>query len=364
MGSIRKAAFLAAMLLCFSATKGSAAEISVSKLDDTTTAIFIIGKIEASDGKKFKSEASIHDNAVVFLESNGGSTMAAIEIGESIRLKGYATVVLNDSECNSACALIWLAGSPRALSKSGRVGFHATYTDASGTLMESGVGNAIVGRYFTVLNLPVKAIVFATAAPPEKLNWLNASNYGEVGIEVKLVDDLEESPSQSNTDQTFQSSKSESESRYWKNFDHWSVLVDDTLDSSCFLISNFTNGTVFRIGFDLRDGINYYLMFTNSAWTSLVENETYDLNFKFDSETPWEVPVRVVTMGGTLFLLANFSDSLFWTEFVKAATLSITRESKNVTSLSMAGSALAFDELINCQKTQNLKRRMRDPFAD
>ena len=131
------------------------ADISALRLD-RGTALIITGEIKPGDGAKFRSEASKYIDGYVFLESEGGSLADAIDIGETIRLKGYATAVINGSSCNSACALIWLAGTPRALSRSGKLGFHAAYSDRSGTAQESGVANAMVGRYLTLLNLPEK----------------------------------------------------------------------------------------------------------------------------------------------------------------------------------------------------------------
>ncbi len=62
------------------------------------------------------------------------------------------------------------------MSPNGRVGFHASYLDNDGQLEESGVGNALVGGYLANLNLSETAIIFATAAGPNELNWLTAEN--------------------------------------------------------------------------------------------------------------------------------------------------------------------------------------------
>jgi len=90
--------------------------------------------------------------------------------------------VLADSTCTSACALIWLGGKHRYLAPGGHLGFHATHADQGGRLIETGVGNAMVGHYLSQLNLPEKAVVFATIASPYELNWLNAENSAEAGI--------------------------------------------------------------------------------------------------------------------------------------------------------------------------------------
>ena len=84
--------------------------------------------------------------------------------------------------CTSACALIWLAGTPRYLGPEAHLGFHASYYDAGGRLVETGVGNAMVGHYLAQLDLPEDAAVFATIASPYEINWLNAANSGEAGI--------------------------------------------------------------------------------------------------------------------------------------------------------------------------------------
>ena len=81
----------------------------------------------------------------MYLDSPGGSLVPAIAIGKLVRQKGYATVVLDQSTCNSACALIWLAGTPRYLEGAGNLGFHASYTEQGGRLVETGVGNASSG---------------------------------------------------------------------------------------------------------------------------------------------------------------------------------------------------------------------------
>lgn len=322
-------------------------------------AILILGDIVASDAEKFRREAGKHNGAIVLLESDGGSVPAAIEIGEVIRLRAYPTAVINGSTCNSACALIWLAGSPRALSKSGRVGFHAAYSESNGSMKESGAANALVGRYLTLLNLPEKAVLFATTSPPTGMSWLDSSNYSRVGIDVAVMDDIDIG-NNSKTSETADSS----ETSLWKELKTWSVFVDPTLDHGCFVASRFTNNTVFRVGVDSSGSGSYYVMIGNPAWQSLKEDQEYDLQFQFGSEVPWDVPAIAVNMDGEMLLVARFSDATFWGEFVRATFLDVSRQGKSVTRISMDGTKMAFDELVRCQKTQNAQKIARDPFAD
>lgn len=349
-------------LLGMSASAG-AAEISSLDLGNESAAIFVIGDIEKGDASKFKKEAGKHESATVFLESEGGRTAEAIEIGEAIRLKGFGTAVVNDSSCDSACALIWLAGTPRALSKSGRVGFHATYTDVGGKAVESGVGNAIVGRYLTLLNLSERALIFATTAPPSALNYLTTTNFGAVGIETKIIKDFDTSATSRRQVTAPQTSNTKVTSPvFWKEAGGWSVAVDPTIGNGCFLLARFVNDTTFRIGIDSTAAGAYYIVVGNPKWKSLKTGEDHNLKFEFDDEGAWDVSMRVVEIGGAKALMSKFGEQAFWVEFVKAKDLYVSKGGTSVTTISMAGSSDGFNELIKCQEFQNA-RQPADPFA-
>lgn len=167
----------------------SAAELTVESYDDgNLTIILISGEIEQGDELKFRKLALEHSNALVVLESPGGAVGPALEIGRAISISGFPTAVLGDSYCTSACALIWMAGSVRALSNEARLGFHASYRDENGVALESGAANALIGQYLTQLGLPSKAILFATLAPPSDFLWLDESTRGASGITYRLIE--------------------------------------------------------------------------------------------------------------------------------------------------------------------------------
>jgi hypothetical protein len=68
----------------------------------------------------------------VVFNSNAGNLLAGIEIGKTIRLKSFATAVLDGLRCASSCAFAWLGGSPRFMEQGARIGFHAAYIDSAG----------------------------------------------------------------------------------------------------------------------------------------------------------------------------------------------------------------------------------------
>ncbi len=145
-------------------------------------AIVISGDILDGDDTRFAALSRQYPGAVVYLESAGGALQPAIEIGKLLHARHHATAVLDGSTCTSACALIWIAGTPRYLGREAHLGFHASYYDAGGRLVETGVGNAMVGHYLAQLDLSEDAAVFATIASPYEINWLNADNSAEADI--------------------------------------------------------------------------------------------------------------------------------------------------------------------------------------
>jgi hypothetical protein len=50
-------------------------------------------------------------SAIVSFSSDGGSLIAGLQIGETIRLKNFSTLVPEGAHCASSCALAWLGGT-------------------------------------------------------------------------------------------------------------------------------------------------------------------------------------------------------------------------------------------------------------
>jgi hypothetical protein len=149
--------------------------------------IVIAGSIAAGDDVRFRDIAAKYSRAVVALDSPGGMILPAMDIGRTIKLRGYSTAVVADDRCVSACALIWVAGSRRMMFEGAQVGFHASYLDNDGTKLETGVGNALVGHYLSQLGFSQTAVIFATLAPPDKVFWLNAESAPQSGINYDRI---------------------------------------------------------------------------------------------------------------------------------------------------------------------------------
>ena len=163
-----------------------AASISLAPLDNDPAhaRVAVDGRFEAGDEIKFRTEVGRLTKAVVVFNSDGGILQAGIEIGKTIRLKSFATAVLDGSRCASSCAFAWLGGSPRFMQRGAQIGFHAAYINREGRPSESGVGNALVGSYLTQIGLPETAVIYVTKAAPTQLTFLTLQDAQRIGIEV------------------------------------------------------------------------------------------------------------------------------------------------------------------------------------
>jgi hypothetical protein len=175
-----------AAVLSLGSTSGLAANISLAPLDgDPAHAVVVVeGDLVNGDDTRFRTQVGRLTKAMVAFGSNGGNLLAGIAIGKTIRLKSFATAVLDGQRCVSACALAWLGGSPRFMARTAHVGFHAAYIEEEGRASESGVGNALVGSYLTQIGLSETAVVYITKAAPTEITLLTLGDAERIGIEV------------------------------------------------------------------------------------------------------------------------------------------------------------------------------------
>ncbi len=173
--------FISALLI----QTADAAEIQIlSPPGFDVTVVTLKGKIIPGDAERFVSAVENLGKVVVAASGPGGSVNEALEIGATIRQRNFATQVLPDMECYSACALVWISGARRYMSNSSTIGFHAAWTLHNGEMREAGMGNAEIGSFLTHLGLRVEAIRFITQAPPDKVALLTTQIARTLGIDI------------------------------------------------------------------------------------------------------------------------------------------------------------------------------------
>jgi hypothetical protein len=141
--------------------------------------------ITQEDLATFTALADTQKNpALVFLDSPGGQLAAALEIGLIIKRRGFSTLV-DHTRCQSACALIWLAGKHRYMTSSSMLGFHASTDNRTSQI--SGPGNAMIGTYLYQLGITNwQSMAFFVMADPKSMRWLDPRNAAVANIAVDV----------------------------------------------------------------------------------------------------------------------------------------------------------------------------------
>ena len=174
----------------FSVGSGVVVEVSSSEVDEQEiTFITVNGDFKPGDEKSFRQAAlTVGDYPLVFLKSPGGDLKAGIDIGRTIWTNEFSTVVLKDTICASACALVWLAGRPRYMAIGAQIGFHApTRVDDPDRLADS-VGSALTGSYLAELGLTTGAIAYIMEMGPDEMRWLTPDDAARLGIYTQVWD--------------------------------------------------------------------------------------------------------------------------------------------------------------------------------
>lgn len=353
------AAWVLGLAIAAQPLQATSAEIKHEK-DKKGEFISIVGDIEEGDLAKFRRLAVTYDDAVVYLASDGGLVAEAIEIGKIIRIKGYNTLVTYDAPCNSACALIWLAGRGRYLEAGGKVGFHATYVEANGRKRETGVGNAIVGSYLAQLSLSESAVAFATSAGPDHLNELTVENAASVGIPVEVIGAKKQHATAMNG-----TPAKDSGTRIYKRVGNWTIAIDDTLGGGCFVLAQFDD-VALRVGADARQTpMTGYAMLFGRGWASIERRAEYPIALKFGEAQPYRVKANGTEIGGAKGVVFTFDKSGFLNQLSTARDMRVSYHDNEVAHLDLDGASEALDVMRDCQAAQPAAqaKASRDPFA-
>lgn len=190
------------MLLFFSiwSSVAAAADVRVLFAETDFAQILIQGAIEEGDGAKFYAIAESFPRATVALDSPGGVVSEALSIGAEIAIRGYTTYTGGqEASCYSACALIWVSGIRRYMTRDAVIGVHAAYRFITGSNgdrepRESGAANAEIGAFLNELGLSRKAIQFFTTAGPEEFQLITPEFAQILDIDVYVQDGFNVEP--------------------------------------------------------------------------------------------------------------------------------------------------------------------------
>jgi hypothetical protein len=183
-------------LLAAAATARAATVDVISLGPNKPSLVTVSGTFDLNDKDVFLRKIGSLSSAIVAFDSDGGSLVAGLQIGETIRLKNFSTLVPDQARCASSCALAWLGGTRRFMGSRAQVGFHAAYDGQTHQVTSS--GNALVGAYLNKIGLPYSAVVYITSASPDSIIWLSKPDAEKLGIEVSLFNGTPNTKSRDN----------------------------------------------------------------------------------------------------------------------------------------------------------------------
>ncbi|PZP27803.1 MAG: hypothetical protein DI603_20985 [Roseateles depolymerans] len=134
----------------------------------------LAGPIGMGDGERLRAAlASDAASAVrrVELESPGGRLREAEKMADALRQRGTASRAVGT--CASACTLVFLAGQPRQMGLSGRLGFHRASTGTYNPVFEE-LANQQLAQSYRRLGLP-QTMIDTTLATPSSGIWFAPS---------------------------------------------------------------------------------------------------------------------------------------------------------------------------------------------
>jgi hypothetical protein len=152
----------------------------------------------------------------------------------------------------------------------------------------------------------------------------------------------------------------------WGTSGAWTIAVDTSLGNSCFLVTTFVDGTIFRLGFNQQNTSSpMYVGIGNQDWKSLDPGKDYDLQLQLDNLPGWNAAAEATTIGVTPFLLIPTDQVKFVDEFMRRHTLRMYFSGREVVRLNLKGSSQAVNEMLRCQNAviNYTQPPARDPFS-
>lgn len=172
------------LLALFPPQPAAAGQVDTVPIGNTGRRALRVGRvIEPGDEQAFHRLAETAPGALVILSGPGGAVAPALAIGREIRRRGLDTVVPANTDCASACSLIWLAGTRRLLGDGARIGLHATsFFQRDGTRVETHAIDGLLMGYLNDLGYAADATAVFTSTHAASIRWYDGIELRASGI--------------------------------------------------------------------------------------------------------------------------------------------------------------------------------------
>lgn len=156
------------------------------------------------------------------------------------------------------------------------------------------------------------------------------------------------------------------ETANWGEVKGWTIGVDFTVGNGCFIVTDFEDGTTFRLGFDKASG-GAYMAVGNAAWASIEDGKEYDIQVQMDRARPWYATATGGKLDDKPVLIATTDEANFVVEVMRKKGIKVTYEGQVIANLSLYGTSAAVAEMVRCQDEMDRNGGPRnagaDPFA-
>jgi hypothetical protein len=161
----------------------------VDNSDNSRIMISMTGQINLGDYNKFINLfRNLPEDSVVvgfLLNSPGGHIAEALKITEAIKGQHIGTMVAADSQCASACFLIFAAGEPKVASNRSFIGVHSSTTINVGEDDSAKSSTVDIARYCsTEPKIPADIIGKMVSTPADSIYRLTSAELAEMGVVI------------------------------------------------------------------------------------------------------------------------------------------------------------------------------------
>ncbi|MFV1496665.1 hypothetical protein VWY34_16820 [Phaeobacter sp. JH20_02] len=134
----------------------------------------------------------------------------------------------------------------------------------------------------------------------------------------------------------------------WGASDYWDVLIDTSLGDGCLIQSEFTDGSVVRIGFDRTEGTGYVTAF-NMGWGDIEEGASYPVLFSLDGQD-YDADATGIYLEDVPGADIAFDNPDFLFDLAIKQTMTLYTTEGEVMSIDLTGSYKALEAAIECQE--------------
>ena len=152
------------------------------------------------------------------------------------------------------------------------------------------------------------------------------------------------------------------------NIGGWRIVVDRTIDDSCFIITELEDDVLLRFQFNVAQQ-NVQFIVASVLWDTLETGEDYDLEVTFGDFDTWFGMAKGHRWNDVLPSLvlsipvADQQASEFMKEFTAKQSVRISHNGDEIANLRLAGTGEAVASMLDCQATMSHVNFSKEPVS-